>query len=63
MKKGAYIAITVLSMLIVSRFVIRIIDATLPIEGAVWLALLGGVVGVNVFIGCVSYRLYKRKKK
>ena len=40
MKKTIYIAATVLVMLVTSRFVVRIVDATVQIDGDVWVLVL-----------------------
>ena len=40
MKKTLYIAATVLVMLVTSRFVVRIVDATVQIDGDVWVLVL-----------------------
>ena len=40
MKKTLYIAATVLVMLVTSRFVVRIVDATVQIDGDFWVLVL-----------------------
>ena len=40
MKKTLYIAATVLVMLVTSRFVVRIVDATVQIDDDVWVLVL-----------------------
>ena len=57
MKKPAYIIITCIVMLIVSRFVIRIVDATVQIDDDIGLLLLL-LAAVNAVIGLISYKLY-----
>ena len=47
-------------MLIVSRFVIRIIDATVQIDNDIGLLILLLAV-VNTIIGLISYKLYHAK--
>ena len=57
MKKTAYIIITCIVMLIVSRFVIRIVDATVQIDDDIGLLVLL-LAAVNAVIGLISYKLY-----
>ena len=61
MKKPAYIIITCIEMLIVSRFVIRIVDATVQIDDDIGLLLLL-LAAVNAVIGLISYKLYHAKR-
>lgn len=61
MKKPAYIIITCIVMLIVSRFVIRIVDATVQIDDDIGLLLLL-LTAVNAVIGLISYKLYHVKR-
>lgn len=61
MKKPAYIIITCIVMLIVSRFVIRIVDATVQIDDDIGLLLLL-LAAVNAVIGLISYKLYYTKR-
>ena len=49
-------------MLIISRFVVRIVDATVQIDNDIG-ALLLLLVLVNVSIGFVGYKLYQASKK
>ena len=62
MKKAVFILSTLAIMLIVSRFVVRIVDATVQIDDDVGLLLLLLLL-VNAAIGFVSCKLYQRKKK
>ena len=62
MKKPAYIIITCIVMLIVSRFVIRIVDATVQIDDDIGLLVLL-LAAVNAVIGLISYKLYHAKRK
>lgn len=62
MKKPAYIIITCIVMLIVSRFVIRIVDATVQIDDDIGLLLLL-LAAVNAVIGLISYKLYHAKRE
>jgi len=61
MKKPAYIIITCIVMLIVSRFVIRIVDATVQIDDDIGLLLLL-LAAVNAVIGLISYKLYHAER-
>ena len=61
MKKPAYIIITCIVMLIVSRFVIRIVDATVQIDDDIGLLVLL-LAAVNAVIGLISYKLYYAKR-
>lgn len=58
MKKTSYIVLTVMIMLIVSRFAIRIVDATVQIDGNIFM-LAVFLIAVNVAIGAISCKLYK----
>ena len=62
MKKTVFVLSTLAIMLIVSRFVVRIVDATVQIDDDVGLLLLLLLL-VNAAIGFVSYKLYQIKKK
>ena len=62
MKKGLFIAATVAVMLIVSRFVIRIVDATVGIDDDVWVLILLLAL-VNAGIGYLAHRLRRRKSR
>ena len=59
-RKQAHIALTLILMLVVTRFVIRIVDATVQIDDDISM-LLALLVIVNAAIGVVSYKLYKPK--
>lgn len=61
MKKPAYIIITCIVMLIVSRFVIRIVDATVQIDDDIGPLLLL-LAAVNAVIGLISYKLYHAER-
>jgi hypothetical protein len=59
MKRVLHIAVTIIIMLIVSRFLIRIVDATVQIgEDMGILAVL--LVMVNALIGTISYLAYRK---
>lgn len=49
-------------MLIVSRFIVRIVDATVQIDDDIGLLLLLLLL-VNTVIGLVGYKLYRAAKK
>ena len=62
MKKTIYILITFAIMLIVSRFVVRIVDTTVQIDNDIGMLLLLLVL-VNAVIGFAGYKLYQVSKK
>lgn len=58
MRKALHIIITIAVMLILSRFFIRIVDATVQIDDDIaLLAVL--VILMNAAVGFISYKLYK----
>lgn len=57
MKKAIFIITTVFIMLITSRFVIRIVDATVQIDNDIALLIILLIV-LNVVIGMLSRFLY-----
>jgi hypothetical protein len=59
MKKAVFIITTVFIMLITSRFVIRIVDATVQIDNDIALLIILLIV-LNVVIGMLSRFLYKK---
>ena len=59
MKKAIFIFTTVFIMLITSRFVIRIVDATVQIDNDIALLIILLIV-FNVVIGMLSRFLYKK---
>ena len=59
MKKAIFIITTVFILLITSRFVIRIVDATVQIDNDIALLILLLIV-LNVVIGMLSRFLYKK---
>lgn len=63
MKKTIYILSTLALMLIVSRFIVRIVDATVQIDSDIGmlLLLLLLVNAVIVYIGCRLYRASTKK--
>ncbi len=58
MKKTVFLVSTIALMLIVSRFIVRIVDATVQIDNDVGVLLLFLIL-VNAVIGLVSYKLYR----
>ena len=59
MKKAIFIITTVFIMLITSRFVIRIVDATVQIDNDIALLIILLIV-LNAVIGMLSRFLYKK---
>ncbi len=62
MKKGLFIAATAAVMLVVSRFVVRIVDATVGIDDDVWVLVLLLVL-VNAGIGYLAHRIRRYRRK
>ena len=62
MKKTVFILSTIAVMLIVSRFIVRIVDATVQIDNDVGMLLLLLLI-VNAVIGFLSYKLFQISKK
>ena len=62
MNKSVHIGITILIMLVVTRFLIRIVDATVQIDNDIGMLLLL-MVAVNATIGLISRRLYQRRSR
>ncbi len=62
MKKAGFILATIAVMLVVSRFIVRIVDATVQIDNDVGMLLLLLVL-VNAGIGAAGYKLYQASKK
>lgn len=62
MKKGLYITVTLVIMLAVSRFIIRITDATVQIDDDIGILLLL-VAGVDAVIGLISYRIWQKRNR
>ena len=62
MKKTVFILSTIAVMLIVSRFIVRIVDATVQIDNDVGMLLLLLLI-VNAAIGFLSYKLFQISKK
>ena len=62
MKKAGFILATIAVMLVVSRFIVRIVDATVQIDNDAGMLLLLLVL-VNAGIGAAGYKLYQASKK
>ena len=65
MKKALYITVTIIMMLIASRFLVRIVDATVQIDEDIGVLVVLLAV-INTSIGGISYlvyRKYQNKKK
>ena len=62
MKKTVFILSAIAVMLIVSRFIVRIVDATVQIDNDVGMLLLL-LLTVNAVIGFLSYKLFQISKK
>ena len=58
-KKTVYSVVTALIMLIVSRFIIRIVDATVQIDRDFGILVLFLII-VNTLIGFIAYRCCRR---
>ncbi len=61
MRKTVFLLSTIAIMLIISRFIVRIVDATVQIDNDIGLLLLLLVL-VNAAIGFISYKLYHQSK-
>ena len=65
MKKALYITVTIIMMLIASRFLVRIVDVTVQIDEDIGVLVVLLAV-INTSIGGISYlvyREYQNKKK
>ncbi|MDO4416319.1 MAG: hypothetical protein Q4C20_14710 [Erysipelotrichaceae bacterium] len=60
MKNAFHIAFTLLIMLMVSRFIIRIIDATVQIDDDIGLLVILIVI-IDSLIGFISFKIHKAK--
>ena len=59
MKKALHITVTIIIMLIASRFFVRIVDATVQIDDDLGVLIVLLVV-INAAIGGMSYLVYRR---
>ena len=62
MKKTIFVVTTVFIMVITSRFVIRIIDATVQIDDDIAILIILLIL-LNIAIGAFSYFLYKKTSR
>ena len=61
MKKSFFLCGTILVMLIASRFIVRIVDATVQIDNDIGMLIFLLII-VNAAIGFVGHRIYQRTK-
>ena len=59
MKRIIYIAVTIVIMLVISRFLVRIVDATVQIGDDTGMLILM-LIAVNAAVGGGSYVLYRK---
>lgn len=59
MKKALHITATIIIMLIASRFLVRIVDATVQIDEDIGVLVVLLAV-INAFIGGISYLVYRK---
>ncbi len=57
MKKTLHLAVTIIVMLIASRFIVRIVDATVQIDEDIG-ALIVLLAVINAAVGGISYFVY-----
>ena len=62
MKKALHITVTIIIMLIASRFFVRIVDATVQIDDDLGVLIVLLVV-INTAIGVINYLVYRRHAK
>ena len=62
MRKWVHIAVTILCMLAASRFLVRLIDATVQIDDDIGMLVLALLL-LNAAIGFASHKLYRTFKK
>ena len=62
MKRGVCIAVTITIMLVISRFLVRIVDAVVQIDDDIGMLVLTLIV-VNAAIGSGCYMLYRKFKR
>lgn len=62
MKKALHITVTIIIMLIASRFFVRSVDATVQIDDDLGVLIVLLVV-INTAIGVISYLVYRRHAK
>ena len=59
MKKAMHITATIIVMLIASRFLVRIVDATVQIDEDIG-ALVVMLAVINISVGGISYLVYRK---
>lgn len=59
MKKVLHFTVTIIIMLIASRFLIRIVDATVQIDDDIGV-LIVLLAAINAAIGVISYLVYRK---
>lgn len=62
MKRSVYVAVTIAIMLVISRFLVRIVDATVQIGDDMGMLILLLII-VNAAISGGSYMLYRKHKR
>lgn len=62
MKRVGYIAVTIAIMLVISRFLVRIVDATVQVDDDIGMLVLM-LIAVNAAIGGGSYMLYRKHNR
>ncbi len=62
MKKALHITVTIIIMLIASRFVVRIVDATVQIDDDIGVMVVLLVV-INAAIGGISLLVYRKHQR
>ena len=62
MKKVLHITVTIIIMLIASRFLVRMVDATVQIDDDIGLLVVLLAV-LNAAVGGISYLLYRKYQR
>lgn len=62
MKKVLHITVTIIIMLIASRFLVRMVDATVQIDDDIGL-LVVLLAALNAAVGGISYLLYRKYQR
>ena len=62
MKKVLHITVTIINMLIASRFLVRMVDATVQIDDDIGLLVVLLAV-LNAAVGGISYLLYRKYQR
>lgn len=61
MRKNKYVVVTACIMLVISRMMIRIVDATVQIDDDISMLILMLII-INLGVAFVSYRFYAKKQ-